>query len=258
VEVDPRENLHRLLGIAPSGGDVVRVSPRLHLQHLDPRKVLDDVVRDRLKIGALVNRVLSSPIHQHFAEGAPGLKETAVLGRVERLMAGQVPRGVPRPDVVVLDAPATGHGVSLLRAPQLVADVIQSGPVGHMAGEIAAMVADPARCGVVLVTAAEEMPVQESLELLAGLDEHLGLRPEAVVVNGLYPSLVRAAHDMGTPEDPALELWARRRAINEREMARLRASWTGPLVTVPLLPVDPGPSLVEAVVEHLRRGGDAW
>jgi energy-coupling factor transporter ATP-binding protein EcfA2 len=80
MEVDPRENLHHLLEVEPSGGEVVQASPRLWVQHVEPRTILDDLVREKLKVGVLVNRVLSSPIHRHFTEGAPGLKETAVFG----------------------------------------------------------------------------------------------------------------------------------------------------------------------------------
>jgi anion-transporting ArsA/GET3 family ATPase len=248
MEVDPRENLHQLLGVAPSGGEVVQVRPRLYLQHLDPRRVLDDVVREKLKVSALVRRVLSSPIHLHFTEGAPGLKETAVFGRILRLVDGHGPRGVPTPDVVILDAPATGHGVSWLAAPPLISEVIRSGPVGHMAAEIAGFMNDVDRFGVVVVTTAEEMPVQESLELLTDLDERLSRRPEVVAVNALYPLVVEGL----VPDDPVAWHWIHRRQVNDRELGRLTAHWTGPTVELPLLPIDPGPALVDALGDHLE------
>ncbi len=249
AEVDPRENLHHLLGAEPSGGAVVRVGSRLSLQHLDPRSVLDDVVREKLKVGALVRRVLSSPIHLHFTEGAPGLKETAVFGRILRLVEGHVPKGLPKPDVVLLDAPATGHGVSWLAAPQLISGVIQSGPVGHMAAEIAAFMADPARFGVVSVTTAEEMPVQECLELIQRIERLMAREPELVVVNAVYPPVSRKVGR----SDPATALWRRRREVNDRELARLRRSWRGPTVELPMLPLDPGPALVDALGLRLER-----
>ncbi len=100
-------------------------------------------------------------------KGAPGLKESAVFGRALRMVDGPRSAGAPPPDVVILDAPATGHGVSWLAAPQLVADVVRSGPIGHMAELISAFLGDRHRFGVVVVTTAEEMPVEESLELIA-------------------------------------------------------------------------------------------
>jgi len=251
VEVDPRESLHHLLDVPPSGGEVVEVTPRLALQHIDPRRLLDDLVRDKLKVGVLVRRVLSSPIHQHFTEGAPGLKESAVFGRILRLLQGHVPRGVRRPDVVVLDAPATGHGMSWLLAPRLISEVIQTGPVGHMTSEIAALMASRDQFGVVAVTIAEEMPVQESLELIDTLEEKMDRAPDAVVVNALYPHLAgQEDHD-----DPASSMWIHRRTINDRELGRLRDGWVGPVVELPLLPLDPGPQLIGALAHHAEAGG---
>jgi anion-transporting ArsA/GET3 family ATPase len=247
-EVDPRENLHQLLDVPPSGGELIKVEPRLYLQQLNPREALDDVVREKLKVRALVNKVLSSPIHHQFTAGAPGLKETAVFGRAYRLLGGSTPRGVPTPDLVILDAPASGHGLSWLTAPQLISEVIRSGPVGHMAAEITAFTHDADRFGIVAVTIAEEMPVQECLELLDGLSTSMDRHPEAVVVNALYPPFAGEV-DRG---DQADDLWRHRRDVNERELARLAGAWSGPMLQLPLLPVDPGPQLVGILGRHME------
>ena len=247
-EVDPRENLHQLLNTQPSGGEIINASPRLYLQHIEPRELIDDLVREKLKVKLLVNRVLASPVHRHFTEGAPGLKESAVFGRALRMIEGHGPPALRRPDVVILDAPATGHGVSWLAAPQLVADVVRSGPIGHMAELISAFLGDRARCGVVVVTTAEEMPVEESLELIAALDDRFGREPEVVIANALYP----AADEDEEGDDPATRLWRDRRAINVAQLERLDASWAGPLAEIPLLPMDPGPALVGAVARQIE------
>lgn len=247
-EVDPRENLHQLLDTQPSGGEIINASPRLFLQHIEPRELIDDLVREKLKVKLLVNRVLASPVHRHFTEGAPGLKESAVFGRALRMIEGHGPPGLRRPDVVILDAPATGHGVSWLAAPQLVADVVRSGPIGHMAQLISDFLADPGRCGVVVVTTAEEMPVEESLELIEALDSRFGRSPEAVIANALYPAI----DENGEGADPAARLWRDRRAINVAELERLDAAWAGPLAEIPLLPMNPGPALVGAVARQIE------
>ncbi|HSO24429.1 MAG TPA: ArsA family ATPase [Chondromyces sp.] len=248
IEVDPRENLHQLLDTEPSGGDIVEAASRLYLQHLDPRRLLDDLVREKLKVGALVRKVLASPVHLHFTEGAPGLKQTAVFGRALRLVEGHGPPALRRPDLVILDAPASGHGIAWMSAPQLVSDVISSGPIGAMAAEIAGFLEDRTRFGSVVVTTAEEMPVLESVELIEAMDARLGRQPELVVVNAVYPPLpARAGHDAAT------RLWARRRAVNEHELARLEERWRGPMVEIPMQSVDAGPLLVGVVGEHLAR-----
>lgn len=247
-EVDPRENLHQLLDTQPSGGEIINASPRLYLQHIEPRELIDDLVREKLKVKLLVKRVLASPVHRHFTEGAPGLKESAVFGRALRMVEGHGPPVLRRPDVVILDAPATGHGVSWLAAPQLVADVVRSGPIGHMARLISAFLGDRSRFGVVVVTTAEEMPVEESLELIGALDERFGREPEAVIANALYP----AVDEDDENDDPATGLWRDRRAINITQLERLDASWAGPLAEIPLLPIDPGPALVGAIARRIE------
>lgn len=256
VEVDPRENVHQMLGVPPSGGEIVAAGPGLYVQNLKPRQVLDEIVRERLPLELLTERVLASTVYDHFTNGAPGLKELAILGHALRLVRGLAP-GAPAVDLVVLDAPATGHGVRLLSAPRLVSEVIDSGPFGAMAGELAAWVADVGRTGIVVVTQAEEMPVDESLELRAELKGELGREVEALVVNGLYPE-VPAALDPAA-DDAVTALWRRRRGGQEAELARLAEHWAGPRLSLPQLAMDRGPALARALGEILERQGEgAW
>jgi anion-transporting ArsA/GET3 family ATPase len=252
LELDPRESLYQLLDVEPSGGSIVQVLPNLYLQNLRPRSVLDAVIREQLGIELLWRRVLASPVYQHFAEGAPGLTELAVLGHVFRLVTGKAEEGTPEIELVVLDAPATGHGLSLLDAPRLVSDVIHDGPFGRMGRQLAEFVADPARCGVVVATLAEEMPVQEAIELISELERRMGRSPELVLVNRLYPERDAATTDRIVEDDPLLALWLRRREVNDREIRRLTETWPGPRLDLPMLPLVPGPALIAALEERIE------
>ncbi|HEV7515752.1 MAG TPA: ArsA-related P-loop ATPase [Thermoanaerobaculia bacterium] len=249
VEVDPRENVHQMLGVPPSGGEILPAGPRLWVQNLKPRQVLDEIVREQVKIEFLVERVLASSGYEQFAAAAPGLKELAVLGHAFRLRRGRV-RGAPELDAVVLDAPATGHGVTLLTSPKVVSEAIHQGPFGRMAGELADWMADPGRSGVVVVTQAEEMPVEEALDLIDTLGERFGRGPELLIVNGLYPPL-DGEGDGSSTGNPEIDLWRRRRALNERELAHLRSRWHGPTALLPQLPLDRGPALIAALTACL-------
>jgi anion-transporting ArsA/GET3 family ATPase len=264
LEVDPRENVHQMLGVSPSGGAIVGAGTRLWVQNLKPGQVLDEIVRERLKLEMLSRRVLASPIYEQFSASAPGLKELAILGHALRLLRRQGTPDAPALDLVVLDAPATGHGVRLLAAPLLVAEVIRGGPFGALAGELAGFVADPRRCGIVVVTQGEEMPVEEALELREALASQLGRQPEVLVVNGLFPPLGAADDDLEpretspplqTPEAAALlDLWRHRRHLNERELARLAEWWEGPRLELPQLALERGPRLTAALEQLLARG----
>lgn len=251
VESDPRESLYRLLGVEPSGGAVVQVGPRLRLENVDPAKVVDGLVLEMVPIALVARRVLASPVYRHFAAGAPGIKELCLLGHAYNLLERPGFAGTlsgARADVVILDAPATGHAVSLLDAPRLVSEVIERGPVGRLVGTLAEYLADRERCGTVIVTAGEEMPVLESLQLIAVLRERFHTEPDAVVLNALYPPVTRAA---SRDDDPALALARRRRVAQEREAARLRRVWHGPLAEIPLFAAESGPALLAAAESAL-------
>jgi anion-transporting ArsA/GET3 family ATPase len=250
AEVDPRENLHRMLGVPPSGGEILRAGGRLWVQNLSPQRVIDDLVREQLKFDLIARRVLASPIYQHFTAGAPGLKEMAVLGHALRVLRGESGKDAPAIDTVLLDAPATGHGVALLAAPLLVSEAVRSGPIHRMSSEVAELIADPARSGIVAVTLAEEMPVQEVIELAETLRTRVGRDPELLVANGLFPPLPEGEiteEDADPIADPAGYLWRHRRASQERELARLAELWPGGRIDLPQLPLAGGPELVAAL-----------
>ena len=249
LEADPRESLHRLFGVPPSGGEVVEAAPGLTLLNASPRRIIDDVVRDALKVGLLSRRVLASPIYEHFVEGAPGLKEMMLLGHALLVTEGEADH---QADVVVLDAPASGHGLTLLSAPLLVAEVIGAGPLGTMAARIARHVADPARTSVILTALAEEMPVIETLETIEALEERVGRPPELVAVNAVVPPVPKdAATAARAGAGEAVHLWRARRAAADAALEHLGRQWKGPTATLPLLAEDFGPGLVAALAEAL-------
>lgn len=238
METDPRESLHQALGVEPSGGQVVPAGPRLWIQNVQAQAVMAELVRSKVPLGILATRILEHPLYQHFVEGAPGLKETALLGHAWGLA---VHGGKPEVDLVLLDAPATGHGVGLMAAPGLLAESIRDGQLGSVIGDIAAFVGDPRLSAMVAVTLAEEMPVQETLELIGQMEARFGRGPEGVVVNALYPGCPASAKG---PEG-ALALWRQRRKVNDAELRRLKAAWKGPRVDLPLLALDRSPDLLE-------------
>lgn len=253
LEVDPRENLHQLLDVAPSGGEVSPVQDHLWLQNLKPIQVADWVVRRQLKVEMLAQRVIKSPVYHRFVEGAPGLREMAIIGHALRLVRGDAAEA-PQIQTVILDAPATGHGIYLLTAARLYADTIGQGPFAELARDIADFSADPQDTSVVMVTLAEEMPVQEALEMRETLDDAMGRSPELLVVNGIYPPVPEQEVEAGPDASELLDLWRRRRAVNERELRRLEQEWQGPAVRIPLLPVDRSAALISGLVKHLDQG----
>jgi anion-transporting ArsA/GET3 family ATPase len=90
-------------------------------------------------------------------------------------------------DLVVVDAPATGHGVGILRTPKTFAEIARVGPIARQGRRIATTIADPDFTAVIAVSTAEEMPVNETLALReALLEDEMDL--DAVILNALYPT----------------------------------------------------------------------
>jgi len=249
LEVDPRESLNFFLETPPSGGDPLPVKERLWVQNLRPRQALDALVREKIHLGPWTANVLASPLYEEFAESAPGLKELAVLGHALRIVRGEIAQ-IPQAEIVVLDAPASGHGVALLEAPWLVSGVVDQGPLGRLGRELAGWIGDRARCAVVAVTHAEELPVLETLELVARLGRPGVPRVDWVIVNALLPTAKATV-----PAAPLRATWLEALARQREEMDRLRSGLAMetelPLLSLPLVASDHGPEICDALCAGL-------
>ncbi len=108
-------------------------------------------------------------------------------------------------DLIVFDAPATGHALAMLRSPHTFGTIARVGPVARQAGQVRQLLEDPARSGYLAVTHASEMGVTETLELRETLRRELGRELDSVIVNGTLPrrfegqELRRIAALLGTP-----------------------------------------------------------
>jgi anion-transporting ArsA/GET3 family ATPase len=142
----------------------------------------------RVKVGALGHALASSRLFQAFAMATPGMRELLSIGKVwELAQLHRRTRGASPYDLVIVDAPATGHGLGLLRTPRTFADIARVGPIAHQGRTIAATIADPEFTGVVAVVTPEEMPVTETLWLNEALARE-ELELDAVIVNAVYSS----------------------------------------------------------------------
>jgi anion-transporting ArsA/GET3 family ATPase len=117
------------------------------------------------------------------------MHEWAMLGKAWWHTTEMRSDGSPKYDVVILDAPATGHGLDMLRVPKVIVDVVPPGLLRRDAERAWNLFRDPKECGVILVTLPEEMPTTETIELAGALTKELGLSIARVVVNGVLPPL---------------------------------------------------------------------
>jgi anion-transporting ArsA/GET3 family ATPase len=159
--------------------------------------------------------------------------------------------GHPRFDVVLFDAPATGHGLEMLRVPKVIVETVPPGVLRRDAEKAWAQFQNPAESGVLIVALPEDMPAVESVELGRTITSELGLPIAAVIVNQVVPQLFDEAEraaltplsELGTgdPGEAAVRAGARRaitEGVQEESLAKLRGIGA-PLVTLPRLLVDP-------------------
>jgi anion-transporting ArsA/GET3 family ATPase len=141
------------------------------------------------QVGGTLARVLNSAsTFQYFVAAAPGAKELVTVTKVWELgQESRWKRSARGYDLVVVDAPASGHGVSMLRTPKTFADLARVGPVHKQADAVWKSLRDRRNTGYLAVALPEEMPVSETLELDRTLAEQVGRRLDVVVVNGVYP-----------------------------------------------------------------------
>jgi anion-transporting ArsA/GET3 family ATPase len=201
----------------------VQVGECLFTISIDPQSAMDEYLK--VKTGTVGQMLGSSRLFQAFAMATPGMRELLSIGKVWELAQLQRrTRGAAPYDLVIVDAPAAGHGAGILRTPRTFAEIARVGPIAHQGRQIAATIANHDFTAIVAVATAEEMPVNETLwlrDILA--EEHLPL--DAVIVNALYRErfkppdtdvLVQAHAQAGSP----LAAAALRAALSEQERSR--------------------------------------
>jgi anion-transporting ArsA/GET3 family ATPase len=225
----------------------VALAPNLWAITIDPQRALEEWLARRLG-GAGLRVLARSAAFQYFVAAAPGAKELITIAKVWEL--AQLERWVPHGrtyDLVVVDAPATGHGLAMLSTPRTFGEIARVGPIRRQATKVRELLGDPERTGYVAVALPEEIPVTETLELERRLPEAVGIGLEAIVVNGMWPArfsavdaeaLRAAAVADGQPPEAAAAvrsaLTSYRRARAQRShLRRLRRATGARVVTLP-------------------------
>lgn len=189
-----------LFGRPGKGYEPVQVAPNLWTLSITPADAIQEYVLLQLHFVRLYRMVFKNRVMGPFVDAVPGLHDLVQLGKVwfaEREEEG----GRPRWDLIVVDAPATGHGLTMLGAPRAMMDLTRRGPFYENARQIAELVEDARRTALVLVTLAEEMPLRET-EML-----HERLGAQRALVAGL---VLNEVHPVPMPEPAS---WPRDREL---------------------------------------------
>jgi anion-transporting ArsA/GET3 family ATPase len=225
AEVAQQERVSRVFRREGLGYSEAELSDNLFGMSIDPERALKEYLGQQVG-GALGSVLFNNRIFEYFAAAAPGVRELATVGKVWELAQPERRDSRTRPyDLVIMDSPASGNGLALLRSPRTFGDIARVGPIRRRADMIHAFLTDPKRTGTVAVALPQEMPVNETLEFRVKLREEMGMATDAVVVNSLLPERfstddaerIEAVNgDHGSPEVAA----ALRAALSEHRRAR--------------------------------------
>jgi hypothetical protein len=259
-----KERLSTLFGVRPVGTDVMRVRDRVHAVNMTPQAALREYGAMVLRSEFIAKQVLENKVSRTFLKAIPGLEDYAMLGKVW-FHTTEEESGRPRFDLVIMDAPATGHLLSMLQIPLAIIDTVPEGPLTRPAQSTLSLLRDPVRSSMVIVTLAEDLPSNEAIDLAKNQQATVRMPLGPLVVNQLYPprfstgpssrAVASIPENCGDPELEPLLVSARtaqrRRALNERYLERLKTDLPQPQVHLPyLFRPDFG---VEAVTELARR-----
>lgn len=192
METDTRAPLAATFETAPSFKPF-EVAPNLSLMVLDGRHSLEEYLRIVVPGRILLKAVFASRLYQFFVQAAPGLRELMMLGKIYYEFE---PRsGKPRQrNLIVVDAPASGQALSLLKMPAAARATFGDSVVGKEANNISRMLKDRRHCATLQVTTADGLAISETIETHAELTR-IGLAPIAVLFNRTAPARF-SAHDI--------------------------------------------------------------
>lgn len=255
VQVNARDSHAPLLRLPPVGDDVAEAGHNLWTLNLHPAQAMREYALMTLKLETLYKAVFENRLTRTFLRFVPSLAELTMMGKLwfhaeERegggLFGGD--GGRPRFDRLVVDLPSTGHATRLLAVSRVLTEAVKVGPMADKTRQMAACFADARRSAIHVVTLPEELPVNETLELLGVLQRERTVHVGHLIVNQVLPRVfderTEAALHRLTLDDglaPVLAAGRRRLArerLEAREISRLLQGGR-PLIEVPLLPESP-------------------
>lgn len=180
--------------------DAEQGTAELRTRVLDPLDITVEYLRERHVWPAARTIARRPQLLDGAAAWAPSIRDLMVLGKTKQIAAAD------DYGLVVIDAPAAGHALSFLRATRALLETVKGGEIRRQAIEVEEMLTDPARCQVILVTLAEETPVNELIETAYMLEDEIGVKLGPVVVNAVLPSLADLDSEVSRTEAAALGL----------------------------------------------------
>lgn len=253
-----------MLGAEPQGyeqTDLVGTGAGISCRSLTPDQALVEWLSDH-GFKRVAKRMAKSGVLEVVATATPGIKDLLVLGKIKQLETARAA------DLIVVDAPAAGHALGFLRSPAGVLDTARTGTIHRQAVEAMALLSDPERCRVMLVSIPEETPINELIETSFAVEDEVGISLGPVIVNailpeidGLDPEKVRRPHSRSITDSEVRDMCAaaafrlERSALQKAQLLRLAAQLPLPQIRLPQLFVPHlGPDQIEQLADSMLSG----
>lgn len=252
-QMDAPAGLEQLLGqTAPIGPAVTAINENLWAVNLTPRESLHEYVVMTLRSETLYKALFENRAAQGFLTAVPGLDDYSMLGKAWFHTTPASAKSGHRFDLVVMDAPPSGHCTSILRIPQSILDAMPLGPLAEDARAMIALFRDPEQSAFVPVTLAEELPCRETVEMVNVFRDQLHLPVPCVIANAVpdprfaSPALMTTLETwrrrpVGNPDLAATlttaSLFATRRKDAAAVLAGLKSALSVPVFELPRLPL---------------------
>jgi anion-transporting ArsA/GET3 family ATPase len=263
AQTNAPERLGRLLGAPAVGTSVLPIDARLSAVNMTPQAALHEYGVLLLRYEPLYRAVFENKPMRSFLGAFPGLDYWSMLGKAW-WHTTETENGKPKFDLVILDGPASGHAVAMLRIPDAVVSAMPKGPLARDASAARALLSDPQKTTAVLVTLPEELPARETVVLARDL-RALRIPTGPLVVNSMPPvaaadaaiAKVTALASAAPPEMASLlsgtSILAARRRDADQIVEGLHKDLGLPMVQLPRLPKGQlGPSDVEGLADYFH------
>jgi anion-transporting ArsA/GET3 family ATPase len=199
-----KERLSTMLGSEPIGNAVQPVAPNVWAVNMDPERALDEYGRLVLHSKTLASLLFDNKIARTFFRAIPGMAEWTMLGKAWWHTTETRADGSLAYDVVIVDGPATGHGLDMLRVPKVIVEIAPTGLLRRDADRAYRFFQNADATAIVLVTVPEEMPTSETIELARALEGELALPVGRIIVNAMLPPLFSKDERRGLETLPAV------------------------------------------------------
>jgi len=185
-----RPALPTLLGVASLDTSPERPKsqelPLFWAVHLSVPSAIQDYFVEVLPHKRLVQIATGNKVLTRLWKAAPSFNELVLLHSISHLVAGTHKRCSEEFDLVVVDMPASGHAITMLGVPQGITRIAKFGTIAALAETLKKMLDDRVNTALAVVTLPEELPVNESIQLVGRLKNEVGIETDLMIINGIY------------------------------------------------------------------------